>query len=102
MIKQILSTVLLLTLALSANAQQKFKIQGTQSKDVTTAKYLIYLADAELNYPKSANDSIIVRKGKIEYSTSITQPLQAIIQKTDEKETQPRPTYRHSSSPELQ
>lgn len=85
MIKQILSTVLLLTLALSANAQQKFKIQGTQSKDVTTAKYLIYLADAELNYPKSANDSIIVRKGKIEYSTSITQPLQAIIQKTDAK-----------------
>ena len=92
MIKQILSTVLLLTLALSANAQQKFKIQGTQSKDVTTAKYLIYLADAELNYPKSANDSIIVRKGKIEYSTSITQPLQAIIQKTDAKGN-PTQTY---------
>lgn len=92
MIKQILSTALLLTLALSANAQQKFKIQGTQSKDVTTAKYLIYLADAELNYPKSANDSIIVRKGKIEYSTSITQPLQAIIQKTDAKGN-PTQTY---------
>lgn len=92
MIKQILSTVLLLTLALSANAQQKFKIQGTQSKDVTTAKYLIYLADAELNYPKSANDSIIVRKGKIEYSTSISQPLQAIIQKTDAKGN-PTQTY---------
>ena len=92
MIKQILSTVLLLTLALSANAQQKFKIQGTQSKDVTTAKYLIYLADAELNYPKSANDSIIVRKGKREYSTSITQPLQAIIQKTDAKGN-PTQTY---------
>ena len=83
MIKQILSTVLLLTLALSANAQQKFKIQGTQSKGVTTTKYLIYLADEDLNYPKSANDSIIVRKGKIEYSTTINQPLQAIIQKTD-------------------
>ncbi len=92
MIKHILSTALLLTLALSANAQQKFKIQGTQSKDVTTAKYLIYLADAELNYPKSANDSIIVRKGKIEYSTSITQPLQAIIQKTDAKGN-PTQTY---------
>lgn len=92
MIKQILSTALLLTLALSANAQQKFKIQGTQSKDVTTAKYLIYLADAELNYPKSANDSIIVRKGKIEYSTSISQPLQAIIQKTDAKGN-PTQTY---------
>lgn len=92
MIKQILSTVLLLTLTLSANAQQKFKIQGTQSKDVTTAKYLIYLADAELNYPKSANDSIIVRKGKIEYSTSISQPLQAIIQKTDAKGN-PTQTY---------
>lgn len=92
MIKQILSTALLLTLALSANAQQKFKIQGTQSKDDTTAKYLIYLADAELNYPKSANDSIIVRKGKIEYSTSITQPLQAIIQKTDAKGN-PTQTY---------
>ena len=83
MIKKILSSALLLALALGANAQQTFKIQGTQSKGVTTTKYLIYLADEDLNYPKSANDSIIVRKGKIEYSTTINQPLQAIIQKTD-------------------
>ena len=83
MIKKILSSALLLALALGTNAQQTFKIQGTQSKGVTTTKYLIYLADEDLNYPKSANDSIIVRKGKIEYSTTINQPLQAIIQKTD-------------------
>lgn len=83
MIKKFLSSALLLALALGTNAQQTFKIQGTQSKGVTTTKYLIYLADEDLNYPKSANDSIIVRKGKIEYSTTINQPLQAIIQKTD-------------------
>ena len=83
MIKKNLSSALLLALALGTNAQQTFKIQGTQSKGVTTTKYLIYLADEDLNYPKSANDSIIVRKGKIEYSTTINQPLQAIIQKTD-------------------
>ena len=71
MIKKILSSALLLALALGTNAQQTFKIQGTQSKGVTTTKYLIYLADEDLNYPKSANDSIIVRKGKIEYSTTI-------------------------------
>lgn len=85
MIKQILSTVLLLTLALGANAQQKFKIQGSQAKDVTTAKYLIYMADENLNLPKTANDSIIVRKGKIQYSTTVSQPLPAIILKTDAK-----------------
>lgn len=83
MIKQLLSTALMLTLALSANAQQTFKIQGSQPKGMTTAKYLIYLADDNFNLPRTANDSIIVKKGKIQYSTSITQPLPAIIQKTD-------------------
>ena len=83
MIKKILSSVLLFTLALSANAQQTFKIQGTQSKEVTTAKYLIYLADENYNLPKTANDSIIVKKGKIQYSTRISQLLPVIILKTD-------------------
>lgn len=83
MIKSLLSTALLLMLTLCASAQKPFTIKGSQAKDVATTKYLIYLADEDLNYPKSANDSIIVRKGKIEYSTTINQPLQAIIQKTD-------------------